>query len=98
MTIANQYALGSTVRIEVEFRDQDGNLTDPTDVFARYANPAGTVTSLDSGVDAALEHDGTGLYHVDVDGNRVGDWHYRWEGDDFTEEGWFRVNPSLFSP
>ena len=46
-------------------------------MLAQYKDPSGNTTSLTYGVDAALVKDSTGVYHVDVDADEVGWWHYR---------------------
>lgn len=94
----NEYFNGSTVRLSTYFRDLDGSLTDPDSVTLTYATPAEAETTLTYGVDAALTKDATGSYHADITANRVGLWHYRWNGDDKVQEGKFRVNPSVFYP
>lgn len=93
--LPNVYAVPNVVRIETEFRDADGNLTDPSAVLAKYRTPTTlTVTTLTYGVDAALVKDGTGRYHVDISCTVIGDWYYGFLGDSAKLEGFFRVRPS----
>lgn len=96
MALLNAYANDNLVRVGVDFRDANGLLTDPAVVTAKYGTPAGSITSLTYGVDAALKHTETGIYYIDVAANRAGQWNYRFEGDDYASEGHFMVTPSVF--
>lgn len=71
------YDKGDLVRAAAAFTTTAGAATDPSAVFAKYTTPAGTVTTLTYGVDAALVKDSTGNYHVDIDASSVGTWTYR---------------------
>lgn len=74
-----QFDLGQLVRATNTFTDSTGAVIDPTDVFVNYKSPVtGTVTTLEFGVDAAVVKDGTGIYHVDIDGDETGRWFVRW--------------------
>ena len=78
MTI-NIYKLGQRVRCAVTFTVSSTN-TDPTTVKAKVKDPSGTVTTYTYGTDAALVKDATGQYHLDVDTDENGEWHFRFEG------------------
>lgn len=53
---------------------------DPTTVRFRYRRDAGAITTLVYGTDPEVVKDGTGRYHVELDLNAAGTWHYRFEG------------------
>ncbi len=78
-TTTGSFPLGSTVVCEIEFRDPaDSNaLVDPTNVFAAVKDPGGVVTTYTYGVDVELEKDAVGQYHLNVNANLPGTWHYR---------------------
>jgi hypothetical protein len=74
-----------------------GTLTNPAGTEPEDA-PTGTLKLLlvaPTGSEKAysegeIEHDGVGLYHVDVEANISGLWHYQWTVEDSTvEEGTF---------
>lgn len=88
----SSHYLGDTIVKEVTFRDINGNLANPAVVNANAKNPlgqsiAGTETNLSVGKWAAL-----------YDGNVVGVWYYRVEGEgnnvDTVVEGSFCVRES----
>lgn len=78
---ANIYEVGDLVRCYGVFTDQDSVALDPTNVFFSYKNPAGTITTLTYGVDAALVKSGVGNYYVDITVpsalTATGTWYYR---------------------
>jgi hypothetical protein len=71
------YHVGDLVRCAGAFTNAGGTAVDPTAVFAQYSNPAGSVTSLTYGTDAALVKASTGNYYVDINANAAGYWRYR---------------------
>lgn len=75
--MANQYDLGDLVRCTGVFTDSDGNAQDPTTVYFKIRNPAGTITSYIFDVDGELVKSATGTYYVDIDCDEVGQWWYR---------------------
>lgn len=98
MTI-NAYTLGKVVRVSAAFTTAAGVATDPTLVLCKYKNPAGIVTTLTYGTDAALVRDSAGNYHVDLDAATEGAWYVRWysTGSGQTaEESQFLVPTSAF--
>ncbi len=98
----NEYQVGDLVRCSTLFTNADDVATDPDNVFMQYRDPAGNITSLEYGVDAAVVRDSAGAYHADVDVDEAGDWWYRFYGvkDDGTFQGAnetpFRVVQSRF--
>lgn len=71
------YQVGDLVRATGTFTNAAGTVTDPAAVLAQYRDPSSNTASLTYGVDAALVKDSTGVYHVDIDADEVGWWHYR---------------------
>lgn len=93
------YHLGDLVRISGAWTNAAGTATDPTAVFAQYTTPAGVTTSLTYLTDAELVKDSTGNYHVDINGNAVGTWYYRFYSTGTGQganEGYFVINRSEF--
>ena len=68
-------------RVRVEFTDEDGIPVDPETVLLEIRPPEGAspaLTSLEYGVDAAIERESEGVFtallYVDI----VGAWRYTW--------------------
>lgn len=78
--MANSYVCGSLVRLSVAFSDAEGKATDPTEITLQVKGPDGTVTTYTHGVDAEVEKDEAGQYHLDLEITASGPWHYRWAG------------------
>ena len=96
--IRNEYVNSNVIRISVQFRDPDTKaLFDPNTVSAKFADPAGTITTYDYGTDAELVKDSTGKYHVDVTVELVGTWFYTFIGDGSRQDASFEVTPSVFA-
>lgn len=75
----NTYDQGDLVRVRAnKFTDADGVAIDPATVKVSVKTPAGTVTTLVYGTDAAVVRTATGQYELGVDANASGFWHYRW--------------------
>jgi hypothetical protein len=75
----NNYLSGASVKLTSEFRTEN-TLTNPTTIKCKVKTPAGNVTTYVYGTDAILERDSTGLYHIVIHLNAVGEWFYRFEG------------------
>lgn len=93
------YDLGDLVRIAGVFTNAAGTGIDPDDVFVKYKDPSGNVTTLTYGTDAELVRDSAGNYHVDVDADEAGHWDYRFYSTgtgQAAEEAFFRVDDSRF--
>jgi len=98
MTI-NAYVRGQQVRVAVAISDAAGAAGDPGGLAVKVRTPAGAVATKTYGADAEVVRDGTGAYHLDVDADAEGDWHYRWEGSGARKgagEGQFRVVAGVF--
>lgn len=92
------YCINETVRLGATFT-QSSNY-DPVVVTCKVASPAGTKTTYIYGTDAALQKDGTGIYHLDIVPTLTGIWTYRFEGVSGTlsaaSESSFFAEPSAF--
>lgn len=92
MTI-NSYVRGVLVRASATFANAAGTAVDPTTVTFRVRAPNGTITT------PSVVKDSVGNYHVDVDANAEGTWHFRWEGAGANQgaaEGQFTVADGVF--
>lgn len=78
MLSPGRHAVGTTVRIAVQFQDDDGTDIDPDGLTFKKMAPDGTITSLVYGTDADVVRLNTGDYYVDVVPNASGRWRYRW--------------------
>lgn len=95
----NVYHVGDLVRIDGDFKDDAGALQDPTGLSFKFEDPSGNETTYVYLTDAELVRDGTGEFHVDIDADEVGDWHYKWLATgtgQAAEPGQFKVAPSQF--
>lgn len=94
------FVRGQQLRVQIAIKNGVGALVDPTGLLITVRDPAGGLTNKIYGTDAEVVKDGTGLYHIDVDGNAEGDWHVRWEGSGVNKgagEGLFRVLDGVFA-
>lgn len=66
-TTVKRFWRGQLVTVDLDFANPAGTAIDPTAVFCKYENPAGTLVTLTYGTDAALVKDATGDYHVNID-------------------------------
>jgi len=66
-----------TVRLNAEFRDFDGTLTDPTTVTLKHKDPSGNTATL---TNASLTNPIDGQWYYDLDVDEAGTWQYSWEG------------------
>lgn len=68
---------GDLVRVSAAFKDEAGAAVDPTTVSFTFRTPSGTETTFLHGTDTELVKDSVGNYHVDIDANAGGSWHWR---------------------
>ena len=73
----NQWDQGDKVRVSGLVEDAAGVDTDPSVVKFTYRTPAGVVTTLTYGVEAALVKTATGQYYVDISADLPGVYTYR---------------------
>jgi len=95
---SDEYIVGQKPRFLGTFR-LGKVLTDPTVVKFIYQSPsAANPTVLTYGVDAALERDSVGLYHVDLSLTEAGTWRWRYESTGTVEsaqQGYLRVKAEV---
>ncbi len=100
MSNPHHYLVGAKPKVYAVFRDEDNELIDPTAVSFIFRNPAGDTTTYVFNTNVELVRDSTGKYHVEINANAAGFWHYRYEstGDGQAAfEGRFAVDRSNFS-
>jgi hypothetical protein len=96
MTI-NVHPKGTPRRLDVEFRNIDGTLANPSTVKIRVTTPSGITTEY--GVPPVVQVS-TGKYYYDATINEAGKWLYRGIGTgvvDAAEEHVLMVKPSDFT-
>lgn len=100
MRRVEEYALGTNVICSSVFTDEDGADQDPSVVnFSFYHEDEAAPTVYVYGTDNELVKDSVGHYHVNVDGNAVGWWYYRFYSTgtgQAAEEHKFRIRESNF--
>lgn len=74
----NVYDVGDLVRVEGEFRNLAGALTDPTAVVCKYQDPSGNETTVT--YPTSIVKVATGVYYLDISIDEAGTWYYRWNG------------------
>lgn len=67
---------GDLVPIIWTFTNADGDEIDPDDVYFRWTTPAGVTHEYHYDEDVELVRDSQGNYHVELDADEGGDWHY----------------------
>lgn len=72
----NYYGVGARVRIDAEFRDLDGALTDPTTITVTFWDPSGNATTSTS----SWTNSSVGVYYLDLTTDEDGTWYYKWVG------------------
>ena len=93
------YDKGDKVRFTAVFKNIAEELTDPTTVTVKIKDPSGNSSTYVYGTDLEVVKDSTGTYHIDMDIDETGIWHYRWEGAGViktAEESSFTVRTSEF--
>lgn len=70
-------SVNSAITWRATFKDSDENATDPTAVYFRTRNPAGTEASYQYGVASEVTKDSTGVYDFTYAYEISGEWHVR---------------------
>lgn len=70
---------GTSVRITVNFEDEDGDPVDPTTVTFRTFDPCGGSTSYVYDTDDEVGRSAAGAYYADIVPEIAGRWTYRWQ-------------------
>jgi hypothetical protein len=90
----NTHDLGDLVPVRGHFTTAAGVDQDPDVVKVSIRRPSGSINTYTHGDGAEVVKDSTGHYHLDVNCNATGTWHYRWwsTGDgQAAEEKMFKV-------
>lgn len=98
--MTNRYFKNSMVRAKGLFFDGSDVPSDPTSVTVKVQKPDGTETTYVYLVSGAVVKDAVGQYHIDILGDQVGLWYYRWEATGVvqaTQERYFKVERSEFA-
>ncbi len=93
------YDKGDLIRCSAAFTDAGGSAADPDVIIFKFTTPPGVTTTYIYDTDVELVKDSTGNYHVDVDGNAEGTWHYRFHSTgsgQAADESLFQVDPGVF--
>jgi hypothetical protein len=96
MTTVNHHDKGDLVRLSGAFTDANDAAIDPGVVIFKYKNPSGTTTTKTYVTDPEVVKDSTGNYHIDIDANESGYWHYAVESTGSGQaagEGTFYIKP-----
>ena len=96
MLITNStYDYGDIVRVQGTFRDEDGDLADPSEVAIWIKAPSSTVATSTN-----PSNPSTGVYYLDFEPGSSGQFYYRIFSDgalQASEEGMFRVRRRFVS-
>lgn len=74
MAAIQEWDVGTTVRLTVQFKNLDGALADPDSVTAKVQDPSGSESTPDA------TKASTGVYYIDIDTDEAGDWYARMTG------------------
>lgn len=100
MLIPGRVYVNTTVRIPVNYQNDQGDNIDPDTITFRLIGPDGDTLTKVYGTDAEIAKTGTGDYYIDVMPDVAGRWHYRWDstGTNMASavEGNFVVQRSAF--
>lgn len=100
MLTPGRHYVNTTIRLAVNFQDDDGTDIDPSTVTFKSYSPSGVTASLVYLTDAEVVRLNTGDYAVDFVPDESGRWFYRWSstgaGTSIAIEGNFLVHPSVF--
>ena len=79
------YFTGQTLRISAEFRDNAGDLADPTALVFGYRVDQGDVTTYTYGVGEGIQRNGIGDYYVDLSLTAGGTYAYQFKATGLIE-------------
>lgn len=96
--VPGKYYPGSTVRLTIDFVDDQDVYVNPTTVVARSMSPSGTEATYTYGTSSEMGRTATGRYYVDITPTEFGQWTLRWQatGPAFATETRFNINYSRF--
>jgi hypothetical protein len=96
---ATYYDIGDRPTLQFEFRDEDGNLADPSEVKIKQRVPDGTETEFVFGTDSEVQRFSEGRYRFRPYLNAAGRWAVRAIGTglvEAAEETYLTVRESVF--
>lgn len=100
MLTPGRHHVNTTLRLAVNFQDDDGTDIDPATVTFKAYSPTGAATTYVYLTDDELIRLDTGDYVVDFVPDESGRWFYRWSSTGSSTaiaiEGHFLVHPSPF--
>jgi len=74
--------IGSTIRLQASFLDDDGELSDPVALVAKVRKPeSGAIVTYKRGTDGELVRDSVGAYSLYVTPDSAGRWLVRWDAE-----------------
>lgn len=79
-----RFPIGNLIQVQGVFRDASNNLYDPPVVKISFRAPDGTLTTKVYGTAVDVLKTSTGTYTLQIHGNQIGTWHYRWFCDHAT--------------
>ena len=95
-----KFYVNTLVRLEANFRNDEGTDVDPTTVVIRVMSPSRVETTYTYGTDAEMTKSSVGDYAADITPDESGRWHFRWQttgtGTTLAFEGDFLVQASQF--
>ncbi len=93
--------VGTSLRLRIAFRDENGVLIDPDTVTFETYSPCGSRRTYVYETDAEVTQIATGRYAADIVPEEPGRWRFRWlstgEGEAIAEEGDFLIQDSPFA-
>ena len=95
----NVYQVGDLCRVDITFKDVNGDFVDPTANSLFVTNSSGITTEYVYGTDPEITRTGVGVFYVIVELTSGGKWLYRWfstGAGQAAEEALLMVEPSDF--
>lgn len=93
----NNYDFNTTIRLSATFKNDVGNLIDPTSVSLKYIC-LDEETNFEFSYPSDITKESIGKYHLDINPASAGFWRYRWSGFgtvQVSKIGEFTVNSGL---
>jgi len=80
--MSEAFWLNQRLRTWVYWRDHNGDLVDPTQVYLEVKDPSDNTDTYQNGVDPGFTHSSTGYYlYETIDLDEDGEWHLRWRAE-----------------
>lgn len=92
--------VNTTLRLTINFRNDDGDDVDPATVTFRLRSPCGVESTYVYGSDSEVTKSSVGDYAAEIVPDEAGRWFYRWQttgsGTALATEGDFLIQDSQF--